>query len=317
MSKFPLLFSCIAVVFSSCGSTVATKEESIPKEFVDAYSLTIADENNINYSGYLNYDNYSNQAGVNGAMYSGYNAGSFLATVLAHAMVSKSVDAKKKRKFKAESDEFLSVYESSINTVTSGFLTANFIESLEGENSSVPVSVVPSMEAHQIGKGHILSQPSFVVTQDVTTIIISNRVALFNHGELGVLKAAGERKKRKGSSSSRTPKPVYSNTMVIINNLATEGDVVGDNAVRVGNDNLGALSSELFDQSLRLMLTNMDAQDDVDGKAETIKFHIGSNFRVERGVVLEKTCDRVVFKTLRGWIKSVPQESQCSEQAQL
>ncbi len=296
-----LFYFLLVIVSSACGENV--KKEAVPQptyKHINAYLFEISGEQNVAFSGYVNFDEFQKNHPVNGPMYSGYSAASFLASVLAHAAISKSVDSAQMQKFVSNSNEQAL---RDIEHIISTYQKSELIESL-GTTSLItpPLStpIVFELNDFQIPKGHIFSQPEFIVTKEQDMVILEN---IFT-----IMPVKHPEKKQKRSSSntrSKAPTPLFSKTIVYLSDKIETPDTFF--TVDEGK-NLRDLTSRLFLDSVTLFDSQYSKKNKTQGKTETIKFSIGDHFRVERGRVIKRSCDRVTFITLRGWIKSVPQD---------
>lgn len=304
-------FSIFVFLTTSCGSNVkknTSHKEFVTHEKIDAYSLAIKPEGLVPYSGYANFDKFQ-KSNATGMSYPGYNAASFLASVLAHALISKSVDESRINKFIKDSNEAaLDNCRGLVDNFTVDELKNEFMQQHSSISHAKFISMVDSINSHQIPLGHIESDPMFILTQNNDVLIVENRLKVRPHKEIP--------QKEKRKSKSRKKKKVddnflYENVIVVISEKnENEVDFFSNTHI----EQLKALSINTYADSMDLFINDFaKSKEQADLKYETIRFCIGNHYRVERGQPIVKSKDRIIYKTLRGWIKSVPQDSSCKK----
>lgn len=314
--KFYLVIGLVCAL-CACGGKV--KPDLIvleePKEKLNSYLLDISIDGHVPFSGYANFDEYQNTANNNGVMYSGYNAGTFLLSVLVHAAVSVAADDSRMEKFIKKSNEVaLERCNGVIETFQLPELEEMFIPSYQDAGSVDRITFVSSVLDTQSPKGYIFSDPAFILTAENDTLIIENKVRIHKTppAKLAVSKAKEKKKKnrKKKKEKRKNDDVIYEKVIVVVSDKIDE---LGVSDLDASCGNLKSISSKLYADTMTLFSDGFNSDSKVtDYKYETIKYYIGDHFRVERGKVINKSCDRVVFESLKGWIKSVPQENSCS-----
>ncbi|MFL0809022.1 MAG: hypothetical protein K6L76_01275 [Agarilytica sp.] len=300
-----------AICVSACGSTVQKKETvQTPLTEIDSYALTLECGSTVPFSGYIDYNELSQRQSVNGAIYSGYDAVSFLATVLIHAATEKSVDHSRMKNFINESNELAL---GQCEPVLQSFYTTELVEHLTKSNTETRENRVPfvtNFSDTEVPLGYIQSNPNFILTKEHDSIIIENNFLVTKtYTPPNAPKINKKRNKRKSTPPQET---LYNRKIIIIkeNNSPTPTETLLAN----NGQHLKSLTKDLFYNAFQLFSDDfINNGEHPPKKMETIKYKIGGNFRVERGSILKTSCDRVTFKTLRGHIKSVPQQRENEE----
>ncbi len=304
-----IYLSLIVLLVSACGSTIQEKAPTkIELTQLDSYALSIECGDNVPFSGYVDLDEFKKRHAVSGAYYSGYDAVSFLATVLAHAATSKSMDRARMKKFIDESNEKAL---GQCAPILASFYTKELIEHIDtSSETSDTILYTTNWAENDIPLGYIKSTPSFILTKEHDSIIVENSFIVTKHEE--ELKTT-KNKNRKAQKKKHDPNMLYKNKIIVI--MENRKDDPGEVLIADNGAYLKELTKNLFSESFTLFQKDFTKESlELNNRMETIRFQIGSNFRVERGKVLERTCDRVIFQTLRGHIKSVPQNLQeCSD----
>ncbi len=300
----PYLAIIIFVCLSACSSNANKPTDSKPVyEPINAHYFSIDGKQNVSFSGYVNFDEFQKLNTINGPIYSGYNAASFFVSVLAHAVVSKSADSAIMHAFIDDSNEQAL---NGLNDIIANYKTDELILQLEStinNSNQYATPFVTHLEDNQIPKTYIYSKPEFIITKEQDMIILENVFAILNKpkNQVETLNSKS-RNKRNKKSTAQTKTVVYLSDKIEGQNAT----LTADNGSLLKN-----ITAELFVNSVKLFDQQFKIKKKPQGNMKTIKFHIGDHFRVERGKVLLRTCDRVTFVTLRGWVKSVPQESDC------
>ena len=300
-----LFLPIVATFVLGCGANVKEPVASAPEKIeINKYVVKHSIDENIPFSGYVNFDDFNARYAVNGAYYSGYDAVSFLATVLAHAAISKSADHRKMQNFIQECDDnALAAY----SEIVGGFSEEVIFDDLESNTTGdMNVPLVLELKAQESPRGYVHIDPMYILTKSNDSLILKNKIVVNESDPEAVVEAKNSRRK---SRKSIEVEPLYENTIVILTETgySDQSELILDQGEQLKN-----LVKELFAESIQMFDEDFGEVSSSNAKMETIKYHIGEHFRVERGRVIERTCDRVVFATLRGEIKSVPQASDCN-----
>lgn len=239
-------------------------------------------------------------------MYPGDTAGLFLVSILTHAAVSGGVQKAKLNKEQEEANKVLEPYNSYIADINEAFLlqhthlqdipaTTEKLQLLLGdrhqENSRWQVSVVPV----------------FAMTQNQSSFLIYNKLTFFDRSL-----TPKERKKIKKVKKGQ-PDP---NEKLIV--IVSDPVLVDDKADFWLRENAGAFHNavkNLYVESFNLGIArHFGNLKNLDTKQVTVKYLENGVKKIERGYVISQTCQRTIFESLAGEIKSVPnlEFSSCS-----
>lgn len=129
--------------------------------------------------------------------------------------------------------------------------------------------------------------PSFILTQDQSAIVLNNHISIYAPGS--------------------PSEPLYKNLIRIVSDPRDEPVPAGF-WMRGGGERLKEESADLFARSLEIAwreIGNASRKDD-PAHPKTIRYRQGKSEKMERAGVIDTTCNRVVIRTLRGWLMSVP-----------
>ncbi|OOG37511.1 hypothetical protein [Rhodanobacter sp. C05] len=260
------------------GATQAVAATHMPAPANLNWALQLPTEGKVIYRGVADF----NSAGMrqSAMLYPAPNAIGMLVAVATHAALMKSGRNAQKEKIQAAADKVLDPYLA----VLADF---NYRELMQSGLSFTTAGAAKQLV--EAGKKHddiwlVLSTAVFSMTQDQSTIVLDNMVTIYAPGE--------------------SKKAAYSNTIRVIADAQ-----VGPNLAAVWTANQGAA---LKDESAHLLATSLDiAFSDASTTSgdlvyKTIRYMEGSAERMERGQLLSEHCGRVLLRSLRGSLMSVP-----------
>jgi hypothetical protein len=297
-----------AFALISCGTNVKTNLtiNNAPKqEILEEYTLHLNPEGVVPFSGYVNFDDFTNTPNGQGVVYSGYNGATFLASILAHSAISKSIDKARLSAFESSSEVALAGYSEFL----ADFKLNNLLDEFWRQNTAdhyKSMKLIREISQFQSPKGMVTSSPSFILTKKNDALIIEN---VIKRHEVQTKSSKSKRKKRSVRTERSKSKYSYENVVVIISDeIIDPKNYLSENF----GENLKRMSADLFLESINFATQDMNPLSaSIKFPQETIRFYIGDILRIERGNVLHRECGRIIFKTLRGWIKSVPQNEVC------
>jgi hypothetical protein len=118
--------------------------------------------------------------------------------------------------------------------------------------------------------------------------------------------------RRSASRQSRTAgKPEANAYLSVVRVLSAPFDSDNKEEYWKTNDGerLRATSVGLLSDALRLMFGELNTDAGTQLPYRSIRYQEGGHERVERAQVLSETCERIIARTLRGWIFSVPRST--------
>lgn len=234
------------------------------------------------------------QAGVGAVsmMYPAPNAVGLLAGVLTHALISKGSREAQKTKIETEANKVLEPYQS----VLDGFRYTELVERSKAWTlSGTQLPVLPRGAAHP-DAWVILVTPVFSLTQDQTTLVLDNTVAFYPPGE--------------------SKHSAYVNTIRVIADAQTDPDPTVYWMTKDG-EALKEQGGQLLGESLDIAFADAAAVPaSTIAPFRTIRYMEGNAERMERGQPITEQCDRVLLRSLRGTLMSVPVKKTCGGAAE-
>ncbi|WP_226664090.1 hypothetical protein [Microbulbifer aggregans] len=207
-------------------------------------------------------------------MYVANTPGVFAASVLAHALIADSANDSKKAKAQEEADKILVPYASAIE----GMKEEGLILAALGSSSFSAYEFSPWNE-NSDSEWIITAKPVFVMSQDQHTLTLKNAITL--------------------TTKDSPEAPAYQNLIEVVS-------ISGDTAPALAEEDLVKTASDLLVTSFSILEAELQGLHAEKNKQQTLSYLHGGKKKFERGVVLSEQCDRLTFRSLRGWIKSVP-----------
>jgi len=259
---------------AKAGDTEATRSTAAPP----AWWLRLPKDEKVAFRGVVNFD----QAGVgnNSFLYPAPNAVGLLVAVLTHAAIVDSAKNSQKQKLQEKADQVLAPYQG----ILADYRHAELMKrGLEKTTTAADKHLVGSQE--QPGPGWTVdSTPVFSMTQDQTAIVLDNTIAIVGAG---------------GKDAS------FQGTVRIVSAPLAGADRAGLWTAN-GGEKLKEESSSLFAESLDIAARHAGGGLEGKGVQRTFRYFEGGTERMERAELLADLCSRLVLKTLRGDIMSVP-----------
>ncbi|QKX16720.1 hypothetical protein [Microbulbifer sp. YPW1] len=207
-------------------------------------------------------------------MYVANTPGVFAASVLAHAVIAGSANDNQKAKAQEEANKVLLPYADTIDSLTEASLIQGALDSREFSTYEFS----PWSESSQSGWS-VVVKPVFLLSQDQRTMTLKNAVTLI------------------ANDNEKTP--AYQNLIEVV---SIPGDVEGV----LAQEEIPFVAGELISISLAILEEELQGKHVDKTKQKTLSYQQGGKKKFERGVILSEQCDRVTFRSLRGWVKSVP-----------
>jgi len=243
------------------------------------WTLRLPSEDKVVYHGVVSYDG----AGV-GSLYMLYPAplAVGLIAVLIHGLTNETSKKAQKDKMQDAADMVLLPYQAVLNGYTYRELMQRGLErtATGSTRALVEFSQLPGTELF------VESTPVFAMTQDQSALIVENVVAIYSPGA--------------------TPPAAYRNLVKVVSSEKAAPDLIvfwtADNGRNIKEES-AAILAESLDIALR---DAMGGPDKGGGADRTIRYREGGAERMERGQQISGRCNRIVIRTLRGGLMSVP-----------
>lgn len=204
-------------------------------------------------------------------LYPAPNAGGLLAAILAHALVVQGGRAAERSARQAEADRVLEPHADTLGTLTAERMLADARERLP-----------PSLLERSRGLV-IRMEPQFALAPDQRTLVLDNTLRVHATDTPAVAR--------------------FENTVRVVSVPREEADPAAYWAAE-GGSALRRESAALLAHSLEVALTPLGEPDPQAYRTQRYRF--GSAQKMERGQPLAQGCARVVLRTLRDWLMSVP-----------
>jgi len=273
------------LLITSCSSS---HENSFIRNSVERVHITSSQklyiktdfQEDVKFQGQYDYDEVDLKSGS--VAYPADTGAMFLASILAHALTADSI------KNNVMSD---------VQNRANGVLAPYSKHLLEFENEELVSCVIKSIDDNYkfniikyAGEGAntgwlLKSKPVFFMTQDQKELVLKHAMYI---------------------SHINTPEVVVHKNIVVISSASIESANLIDYWIK--KNNLPRVSGELYAESIKLFIDDMLESDNIESqnKQKTFRYMQGGTKMYERGTLVKNECSRTTIKTLRGWIKSFP-----------
>jgi len=234
------------------------------------------------YRGVVSFDDAG--TGTMALMYPAPSAGGMLAAVLTHGLLVGAAKDDQKAKLQTAANNVLGPYKAVLDNFDFRDLMRRALrKTANGANGKL---IDPPDDAGS--EMLVESLPVFSLTQDQKAIILDNVVSI----------------------TVRRNTPAAIHPIRVVSTAQSETDIV---AFWMRND-----GEKLKDESARLVALSFDTAfrnvvseaDNVTPPYRTIRYQEGAAEKIERAQVLSNDCSRLVIRTLRGTLMSVPASSE-------
>lgn len=241
------------------------------------WTLQLPEDDKVIFKGVVNYD----ASGPNGSgmVYPGSNAGGFLVGLLTHAIILESIKGRQKTAAQEAADKVLVPYTDIVQIYTYRDLMQRAVEKIA---TLQPIQLIPHAEKNQ-SEWLIQSVPIFSLTQDQTALVLDNVISISQPGM-----------------------PIYVNTIRVVS-AANEAPEVAQYWLANQGEKLRGVSAGMVADTLQIALQGAAGSLNSDNTAyKTVRYFEGKTEKMERALLLREQCNRVLIKTLRGWLMSIP-----------
>ena len=221
--------------------------------------------------------------GGGGMLYPAPNVAGFLAAVITHGLIVEAQKSKRARDMQAAADKVLEPYRPAL----SDFSHEQLAQSWLADKTVVTHKALRGVDEPVTADSWLIEAlPVYTLAQDQRSVTLDLIVAVREPGEPNP--------------------PRYQRRVSIVSAPRVEADGVNSWLA----DRSGALrdtSRQMFAESLNIALRMMNVDlDKLDAPFRTIRYTAGTTERMERAQLLEARCGRMLIKTLRGTLMSVP-----------
>jgi hypothetical protein len=276
--------SCLAtLVLSPCWSAASADPDpgAGGATNVRDWSLKLPEDDKVAFSGALDHEGAS--VGSHSMLYPAPNAVGFIAAVITHGVIVESQKSRQRKQAQESADRVLDPYRSILGTVSYRELARAWADTtLPGSSRKL----IGAAESPGSGEWLVRVAPLFVMAQDRRTLSIDALVSINAPGATG--------------------DAAYQSRIHVISAPAESEDPAGVWTADEGKK-LKEVSTWLFSESLNIAMRMMfDATGKNDQPFRTIRYLEGTAEKMERAQLISEHCGRVLIKTLRGALMSVP-----------
>jgi hypothetical protein len=214
-----------------------------------------------------------------GILYPAPSVGGFLAAIFTHALIVQGARESVRSASQAAADRVLEPHAAAIGHMTPAMLVDAVVARLKSR-TEIRATLVAGAGSNGV---RIEMRPTFSLAMDRRTILLDNAIKLEDSGARAVR---------------------FEN---IVRVVAAPREEAEPQAYWTADDGRALIEEAvaMLAHSIELALTTRDA---ADGAApfRTQRYRFGAGEKMERGQVVRSGCARVVLKTLREWLMSVP-----------
>ncbi|MGH8076278.1 MAG: hypothetical protein ACREPE_02990 [Lysobacter sp.] len=245
------------------------------------WALQVPDEP-ITLTGVVSFDNAGNGAGS--MLYPAPHAVGLLAAIVTHGIIESSMKRKQRDKLQEAANQILVPYQPTLaNYSNKDVALAALARRPFGDRKSLVASPGAAATSWRIE-----STPRFSLTQDQRAFTLDNAIVLYSPG---------------------STVPAYRTAVRVVSHPRDGVDFISLWTADHGAE-LKKEWGNLFAESIDVALRTQAAKPGDGGAAfETVRYSEGSTQKIERAQPLYEECGRLVLKTLRGALMSVPAQA--------
>ena len=285
--KLAILFLCGMAIGCKQAPTDLSKTEkptSIPAIIHGSFFIEVPLKKEVRFVGRANFDElHGVQANV---LYPGNDIGTFLAGIAVHAITSGEVQKNRKKNIVNKANEILIPYSATINNLNYENLLDRALIELNVDSN--PFTTYAAQDITENDNWLVALSPTYIMHGDEKIISIESKVSIGLTGDIDDL-LAGER--------------TYEKNIVVSSNPLDDPKVWLEDESKLFQDITSSLLAQLVQLAIKDFVGALPAN---DNKVETIRYLENGSKKIERGRLIEESCQFVLFETLRKGIKLVP-----------
>jgi hypothetical protein len=255
---------------------------AMPCEASDrAWLLRIPESTVVSFRGVASFDAAGQGEGF--MLYPAPGLVGFAAALLTHGVLVDSVKESQKARIREQADEVLKPYAAALAAFTPAVLLGEGIARMRTEGSKR--SALPA-EGSTV-EWLVESTPVFAMTQDRRALVMDNGIVVFRPG---------------GKETA------YRNVVRVVSNPVETPIEAGAHWGEAEGQRLREAAATMWADSIDAAISQVDA---TQGEAteKTVRYLEGGTERMERSQVIASRCGRLLIRTLRGELMSVPVRS--------
>lgn len=246
-----------------------------------SWTLRLPTDDRVVFSGALDFEGAS--VNPDFMMYPAPNPGVFLASVLTHALIVGAQKNSQREKAQESADKVLDPYQSILSAVSYQELARRWVDGMLPGSSR---KLIGAAESPGRDEWLIETTPVFLMAQDQRTLSLDAVVSI---------RAPGAPASAGSQSHIRVIAPAEESTDLTATWTADQGK------------KLKEVSAWLFSESLNIaMSAAIDGTGQTGQPVRTIRYLEGTTEKMERAQLISERIGRLLIKTLRGSLMSVP-----------
>ena len=287
MTRISLHAAMLALLLCTASNTTRALDRSSPPAQPSLPDMTITqwfvhlpDSGPVHVSGITSSDGAGGEPGS--MMYPAPNVAGLLAAVMTHGVIESARKRKRSEQIQQTANKVLQPYLTTLSGMSNREVAATALTRRPfGEHKTLAGNPAPQDDGWRIS-----AIPVFSVSQDHRAFVIDNTIALFSPG---------------------TKAPFFRTSVHVVSMPRQEQDPtsawIADKGAAL-REEWGFLFAESIEVALRAV--PLLASDAASVPFATVRYMEGDSEKIERAQPLYKTCGRLVLKTLRGKLMSVP-----------
>ncbi|MDP2028066.1 MAG: hypothetical protein Q8K12_00295 [Thiobacillus sp.] len=246
-----------------------------------SWTLKLPTDDRVAFSGALDFEGASVNPGF--MMYPAPNPGVFLASVISHALIVGAQKSSQREQAQESADKVLDPYQPILSTVSYQELARRWIDGMLPGSSR---KLIGAAESPGRDEWLIETTPVFLMAQDQRTLSLDAVVSI---------RAPGAPASAGSQSHIRVIAPAEESADLAATWAADQGK------------KLKEVSAWLFSESLNIaMSAAIDGTGQTGQPVRTIRYLEGTTEKMERAQLISERYGRLLIKTLRGSLMSVP-----------
>lgn len=278
------VFGCVmALGFNAClaDEPVGTERADGLVTLGRSWTLKLPTDDRVVFSGALDFEGASANPGF--MMYPAPNPGVFLASVVTHALIVGTQKSSQREQAQESADKVLDPYQPILSTVSYQELARRWVDGMLPGSSR---KLIGAAESPARDEWLIETTPVFLMAQDQRTLSLDAVVSI---------RAPGAPASAGSQSHIRVIAPAEESADLAATWTEDQGK------------KLKEVSTWLFSESLNIaMSAAIDGTGQTGQPFQTIRYLEGKTVKMERAQLISEHCGRLIIKTLRGLLLSVP-----------
>ena len=227
-----------------------------------------------------------NSGGGAQMMYPGYNAAGFLAAIFTHAAISGSVQNKQKTDRQNLANKVLEPYRLVIEKLSNPALMDDNLSVWQPNEVAFSLARFDAAKKYRQDEIILECLPAFILSANEETLVLRTTVAFYHVGQ--------------------EKNPIYQNQIEVFSDRLVT-DKPREYWLNENGAEFTVAVKWLFAESMRIAVDDAFTRiDQAPRPDENFKYVEGTEIGFERGSRVGTSENRILIRTLRGWLKSIP-----------